>query len=79
MMKSKAKFYHAGCPICVTAEKTLATAIDPARYDVEIVHLGESKNRVTEAEGEGVQSVPALVIDGAVMHINHGADLSALK
>ena len=79
MMKSQVKFYHAGCPVCVTAEKTLATAVDPARYDVPIVHLGESKDRVAEAECEGVKSVPALVIDGAVMHINHGADLSALK
>lgn len=78
-MKSTATFYHAGCPVCVSAEKTIAAAIDPARYEVEIVHLGESKERLAEAETAGVKSVPAIVLDGAVLHINHGADLSALK
>jgi predicted DsbA family dithiol-disulfide isomerase len=33
---------------------------------VEIVHLGNAKNRVAEAESAGVKSVPALVIDGNV-------------
>jgi glutaredoxin len=46
---------------------------------VEIVHLGQQKARVGEAERAGVKSVPALVIGGQVYHINHGADLSALK
>lgn len=78
-MKEKAIFYHAGCPVCVAAEQNLAQAIDSNRYDVEIVHLGEDKNRLTEAENSGVQSVPALVLDGQSYHINHGADLSALK
>ncbi len=78
-MKSKAVFYHAGCPVCVSAEKAFLGALDPARYSVEIVHLGQSKNRIGEAERQGVKSVPALVLDGQVFHINHGADLSALK
>ena len=73
---SKAVFYHAGCPVCVTAEQTIADAL---KTPVEKVHLGESKGRVAEAERLGVKSVPALVIDGRVFHINHGADLSALK
>lgn len=76
---SKATFYHAGCPVCVTAEQQLATALDDKRYAVEIVHLGEKSSRIAEAESLGVQSVPALVLDGAVFHINHGADLTALK
>lgn len=78
-MKSKAKFFHAGCPVCVTAEQGLASLLDPARVDVESVHLGQAKHRVSEAEQAGVRSVPALVLDGAVFHINHGADLAALK
>ncbi len=77
-MKTKATFYHAGCPVCVTAEQMVARALDPARYDVEFVHLGETKSRLDEAESAGVQSVPALVIEGQTFHINHGADLSAL-
>ncbi|CAD5107325.1 thioredoxin family protein [Zestomonas carbonaria] len=78
-MKSTALFYHAGCPVCVDAERQVAQALDPARFQVEIVHLGEAPARVAEAESAGVQSVPALVIDGNVYHINFGAPLSALK
>ena len=47
---SKAVFYHAGCPVCVSAEQQVAVALDPARYQVEVVHLGEQKNRIAEAE-----------------------------
>lgn len=75
---SKVQFYHAGCPVCVSAERTVAEGLDPARYDIEIVHLGEQKERIAEAERVGVKSVPALVINGQPFHINHGADLAAL-
>ena len=78
-MKTKATFYHAGCPVCVAAEQNVAAALDSNRYDVEIVHLGSAKDRVAEAEAAGVKSVPALVIDGTAYHINFGADLSVLK
>lgn len=76
---SKAIFYHAGCPVCVEAEQQVALALDPAKHEVEIVNLGDDKRRLSEAESTGVKSVPALVLDGKVFHINHGADLSALK
>lgn len=76
---SKATFYHAGCPVCVAAEQQVAAAIDRAKYDVEVVHLGEAKARIGEAEAAGVKSVPALVMNGEAFHINHGADMSALK
>ena len=36
-MKPKATFYHAGCSVCVSVEQALGQALDPARYDVEIV------------------------------------------
>lgn len=78
-MKASAIFYHAGCPVCVAAEKQLADAIDPARFDLEIVHLGEAKARISEAEAVGVTSVPALVIGGQPFHINYGAAIAALK
>ena len=78
-MKTKATFYHDGCPVCVAAEQNVAAALDAGRFDVEIVHLGTAKGRVDEAEAAGVKSVPALVIDGAAYHINFGADLSVLK
>ncbi len=76
---SQAIFYHAGCPVCVAAEQQFVGALDPARYEVEVVHLGQDTARVAEAERLGVQSVPALVVDGQAFHINYGAPLSALK
>jgi glutaredoxin len=78
-MKTKAIFYHAGCPICVAAEQNVANALDRAKYDVEIVHLGKDKARLREAESAGVKSVPALVMDGAAYHINFGAGIEALR
>ena len=78
-MKQKAIFYHAGCSVCVDAEQRLAGALNPAAFDVEIVHLGTDKGRLWEAEAAGVKSVPALVIEGHPYHINFGAELSALK
>ena len=78
-MKTQATFYHAGCPVCVAAEHNVANALDPSRYDVEIVHLGDEKARVAEAEQAGVKSVPALVLDGQLFHINFGADIADLK
>lgn len=78
-MKIQATFYHAGCPVCLAAETNIARALDHARYDVEIVHLGRDKARVTEAERAGVKSVPALVAEGAVYHINFGAGIEALR
>jgi len=78
-MKTKAIFYHAGCPVCVAAEQNVANALDPLKYDVEIVHLGIDKSRLKAAESAGVKSVPALVMDGAAFHINFGAGIEALK
>ncbi|TWI09161.1 thioredoxin family protein [Aerolutibacter ruishenii] len=78
-MRQKAVFYHAGCPVCVEAERTLADALDPNRYDVEIVHLGEQRGRLDEAAAAGVKSVPAMVISGVPMHVNFGASLADLR
>ena len=75
---AKSTFYHAGCPVCVTAEEELLNLIDKSQIDV--VHLGESKNRISEAEEAGVKSVPALVTpSGNVLHINHGATIEEVK
>jgi len=75
----KATFYHAGCPVCVDAERQFVDALDKSRYRVEVVHLGQEKSRIAEAEKAGVKSVPALVLDGKPFHINFGASLSDLK
>lgn len=78
-MKTKAIFYHAGCPVCVAAEQNIASALDPERFEVEVVHLGQQKSRVAEAERAGVKSVPALVLGGQTYHINFGAGWDVLK
>ncbi|MEZ5344990.1 MAG: thioredoxin family protein [Pyrinomonadaceae bacterium] len=78
-MKTKATFYHAGCPVCVDAEQMIVDTIDQERFDIEIVHLGESKARIPEAEKSGVNSVPALVVEGRPFHINFGAAMADLK
>lgn len=78
-MKKKAVFYHAGCPVCVSAEQSVLGALDTNRFEVEVVHLGTAKARVSEAEKLGIKSVPALTLDGQVFHINFGASLSDLK
>lgn len=75
-MSNKAVFYHAGCPVCVDAEQQFTKSL---KQDVEVVHLGNQKDRLTEAEKAGVKTVPAVVIDGQVYHINFGANLSDLK
>lgn len=71
-------FYHAGCPVCVSAEQDIVSLIGDDK--VEIVHLGEQKDRIAEAESKGVQSVPALVTpNGNVLHINYGASMAEVK
>lgn len=78
-MAKTAIFYHAGCAVCVEAEQSVAQALDRSRYRLEIVHLGQQKGRLQEAEAAGVKSVPALVLDGLPFHINFGAGLDALR
>ena len=79
MSKEKAVFFHAGCPVCVTAEQQFANALDTSKYETEVVHLGENKDRLEEAENFGVKSVPALVVQGQAFHINFGAPYVGLK
>ncbi|MCU0227504.1 MAG: thioredoxin family protein [Bryobacterales bacterium] len=76
---TNATFYHAGCPVCVAAEQQLAQALDTSRYQLEVVHLGQEKQRISEAETAGVSSVPALVLNGQPFHINFGASIADLK
>ena len=76
---STAIFYHAGCPVCLGAEQMVADAVDRSKYQVEIVHLGVQADRIAEAEAAGVKSVPALVLNDRVFHINFGASIDDLK
>lgn len=74
----KAIFYHAGCPVCVSAEQDILNLIP--ENEVEVIHLEQDKAKVKDAEAAGVQSVPALVLsNGNVLHINFGASVEDLK
>jgi glutaredoxin 3 len=74
----KSIFYHAGCPVCLSAEQEIIHLI--GEKEVEVVHLGENKSRIPEAEKAGIQSVPALLTPtGNVLHINFGASLADVK
>jgi len=75
---SKSIFYHAGCPVCVSAEHDILNLIGADQ--VEVVNIGEDRSRISEAEGAGIKSVPALVTpNGNVLHINFGASLEDVK
>lgn len=78
-MKKKIQFHHAGCPVCLDALALVESLVDKSRFDLEVVHLGQSKARLGEAEKAGVKSVPALVVDGKAYHINFGASVDVLK
>ncbi|RQO40503.1 thioredoxin family protein [Chryseobacterium sp. KBW03] len=74
----KSIFYHAGCPVCISAEHDIINLVGPE--NVEIIHLGNDRNKIEDAEKAGVQSVPALVTPtGNVLHINFGASMEDVK
>lgn len=75
---AKSVFYHAGCPVCVSAEQEIISLI--GSENVEVVHLGDNKIRISEAEAKGVKSVPALLTPtGNVLHLNFGASMGDVK
>lgn len=74
----KSIFYHAGCPVCLSAEHDIINLV--GEENVEVVHFGTDKSRIAEAENVGVKSVPALVTpNGNVLHINFGASMADVK
>lgn len=74
----KSIFYHAGCPVCISAEHDIVNLI--GLENVEIIHLGNDRSKIEDAEKAGVKSVPALVTpNGNVLHINFGASMDEVK
>ncbi len=75
---SKSVFYHAGCPVCVSAEQDIINLIGES--NVEVVHIGNDRSRISEAEKIGIKSVPALLTpNGNVLHLNFGASMADVK
>lgn len=75
---SKSIFYHAGCPVCVSAEHDIINLVGSS--NVDIINIGTERTKIEDAEKAGVKSVPALVTPtGNVLHINFGASLADVK
>lgn len=75
---NKSIFYHAGCPVCISAEHDIINLV--GKENVDLVNIGQERNRIEEAENAGVKSVPALVTpSGNVLHINFGASMIDIK
>ena len=75
---SKSIFYHAGCPVCVSAEHDIIDLV--GSNNVDIINIGTERTKIEDAEKAGVKSVPALVTPtGNVLHINFGASLADVK
>ncbi|WP_103866131.1 MULTISPECIES: thioredoxin family protein [Aquimarina] len=75
---SKSIFYHAGCSVCTSAEHDIINLL--GNENVEVVNIGEVRNRIDEAEKVGVKSVPALLTpNGNVLHLNFGASMADVK
>lgn len=74
----KSVFYHAGCPVCLSAEHDIINLVGAS--NVDIINLGDDKSQIAEAERVGVKSVPALLTpNGHVLHINYGASMAEVK
>ncbi len=75
---SKSIFYHAGCPVCISAEHDIVNLV--GAENVNIVNIGEDRSRIGDAENAGVKSVPALITpNGNTLHINFGASIADVK
>ena len=74
-MKTTAIFYHDGCNLCLSMADVFRTALDPARYETEIVNLGLAHERLDEAALAGVKVLPSLVMDGRVFAVNPHSEL----
>ncbi|MFA1819529.1 thioredoxin family protein [Virgibacillus oceani] len=75
----EAVFYHAGCPVCVNAEKMVLDYLDKSKVDVDVIDFNDDASKISEAEYAGVKSVPEFVLNGQTYHINHGASMEEVK
>lgn len=74
----KSIFYHAGCPVCISAEHDIVSLV--GAENVEIVNLGEDRSQLDAADSAGVKSVPALLTpNGNVLHLNFGASMEDVR
>ncbi len=77
--KRKIEVFSAGCPVCEQTEQ-LVKQIACDSCDVEVLDMHDA-DVAKRAEGLGIKSVPAVVIDGKVASCcaGRGPDESALR
>lgn len=68
-MTQEASYHHA---VCLDANRQIAHAPDPGRFDHEIFHLGMDRSRSGRAEA-------ASAIVGVPLHCNLGALLADVR
>ena len=77
--KRKIEIFSAGCPVCQEATATVQNNACPS-CDVTILDMNDPVVS-SRAKGLGIQSVPAVVIDGQLADCcaGRGPDIEALK
>jgi glutaredoxin len=74
----RAVYYHDGSEASERARHGVVEALDRGQYEVEEVDLRKDPGRVGEARTAGVQSVPALVMEGHAFHIDRGNSIDSV-
>lgn len=75
----KATYYHEGGYVGKMVENTLVDGLDLQKFVLEIVNLSELPSRIEEAQQRGVLTLPALVVENDVFHINQACTLEQIK
>jgi glutaredoxin len=77
--KRKVEVFSAGCPVCAEAVELVQQLACPS-CEVSVLDM-ENSEVAARAKSLGIRSVPAVVIDGALVSccIGHGPDEAALR
>ncbi|RTZ46648.1 thioredoxin family protein [Chryseobacterium arthrosphaerae] len=76
-MYEKPIFYHAGCPVCISAEHDIISLI--GAENVEIVHLGMTEIKFRKQNRRSKIRTGFDYANGNVLHINFGASMEDVK
>ena len=76
----RVEIFSAGCPACQRTIAHLTDHIDP-RHEILIRDMQHDKGAAADAEELGIHTVPALVVDGALLSCctNTGPTIAALE
>jgi glutaredoxin 3 len=66
MTPRRVEIFSAGCPTCHHTIEQLREQID-ARHEIVVHDLHADQNAAEKAEGLGIRTVPAVVVDGSLL------------